>query len=393
MWRIPLSDLNYDEAEQQAVLEVLGSRWLTMGPRTEEFEARLAEFLGVRHVIAVSNGTCALQLAYRAVAWLRGQAHSNAFVIVPDITFVATANAAFAERFTPYLCDIVDAETPGLSPQEAESVLEAKQVQAIALVHYAGFDCGAEYFAAVSKRHDAILIEDAAHAIGARTIDGRALGTIGEVGCFSFFSNKNLATGEGGAVVTNNDEIAERVRLWRCHGLSSSSTQRYAARSVGYDVLDVGYNFRCSEIVAALGIEQLKKLPAANARRRELYRRYIEALQNIDAVKIVWGDRPELLENSAAHILPLLCETPTLRDRIRAALHEAGIQTSHHYAPIHRFTWYRRAAEQQHVCVSKIRNATEFAQREITLPLYPALSDESVSEICSIIARVAKGRA
>jgi dTDP-4-amino-4,6-dideoxygalactose transaminase len=391
MWRIPLSDLNYDEHEERAVLEVLRSKWLTMGPKTAEFEALAAGYLGARHAIAVANCTCALELAY-AAALRRHEGTGRTSVLVPDVTFVATANAAMAAGGQPVLCDIESPDIPLLSVGTAVRSGSPGEWAVIATVHYAGFDANAQALRQLAHDRGALLIEDAAHAIGGLGKDGAKLGTIGDVGCFSFFSNKNLATGEGGMVVTNDDEIADEVRLRRSHGMSSPTFDRHRVRAHGYDVTVHGNNHRCTEITAALGIEQLKKLDAGNGRRRGLYRLYVEMLQAWPEVAVAFSDRPDAIDRSSCHILPLLCESGELRDRIRETMDVAGVQTSHHYPPVHGFTFYRALADSGRLHHASCPNAESFAARQITLPLHPGLKEVEVEEICALVGQAIKCR-
>ena len=378
MWRISLSDLNYDEQERQSVADVLSSRWLTMGPRTEEFEAKVAAYLGVRHAIAVANCTCALELVYRCLL-----AGSRDAVVVPDITFVATANAARVQGGTVYLADVSSASLPLISAEFTKRVLveACDRVAAIAVVHYAGFNAATAAIRELAADHGVPIVEDAAHAIGSNDAEGRKLGTVGIAGCFSFFSNKNLATGEGGLVATNDDELARAVRLCRCHGMTSLTYERHQGHRYGYDVVEIGHNYRCTEITAALGLVQLAKLDQGNERRRDLYRLYAGLLKDCEAVQVAFAEDPVAVGQSACHILPLLCRDTQTRDAIRRRLGDAGIQSSHHYAPLSSFTAYRSEAP-----VDQYSNSAEYASREITLPLYPTLLESQVEEICSIVA-------
>jgi dTDP-4-amino-4,6-dideoxygalactose transaminase len=382
-WRVPLSDLNFDEREERAVAEAVRSRWLTMGPRTEEFESRMAAQLEVRHAIAVANCTVALEIAY-TMAVLRfssmnPDASTSPLIIVPDITFVATANAASWAAAIPVLTDIADGDTPFLSLEKTRTVLEqhGSNAAAIAIMHYAGFDSDSEGFKQLADDNNLMLIEDAAHAVGGTAASGLPLGSIGDVGCFSFFSNKNMATGEGGLITTNDDDLAATMRLMRSHGMNSQTYDRHRSQGVGYDVLLPGRNARCSELVAALGLVQLDKLAEGNESRRSLTRLYRDHLQQTDRVRVCFAD-DELIDQGACHILSLLCESGELRDKIRETLTGNQIQTSHHYAPIHTFSAYMDSPRAS----SELPDATAFADRQITLPLYPALKEQTVEEIC-----------
>lgn len=421
MWRIPLSDLDYDESEQEAVAGVLRSRWLSMGPRTEEFEARVAEYLQVRHAIAVANGTCALEMACqvlidRAREGERPDAGAAApEVLVPDLTFVATANAALFSGARVRFADLESLTEPILRTEDAARFAEPGRIpgvsRIVAPVHYAGFDARSDEVAALARSCGARVVEDAAHAIGGRSRSGRFLGTTGDVGCFSFFANKNLATGEGGLVVTQDDALAERLRLLRSHGMTSLTWKRHSTRGHGYDVLRPGHNYRITEITAALALVQLAKLEAGNARRRRLYRLYRDAFRMSERLRVPFGDEDEAIERSSCHIFPLLCASPALRDRVRASLNEAGIQTSHHYPPVHTFSFYRELAAreggstagedpapetlgQEFPSPDVIRRerfpfpaAVHYAAREITLPLHPGLKEVELEEVVSIVLR------
>jgi dTDP-4-amino-4,6-dideoxygalactose transaminase len=413
MWRIPLSDLNYGPEEEAAVLEVLRSRWLSMGPKTEEFESAAAEYLGVKHAIAVTNCTCALELAYEYLLNVRGESGRipNArkpMVVVPDITFVATSNAAIYAGARPTFCDITNLNMPTARLAHARALLDAAgdSAAAVALVHYAGFDAGAEQFAELCRSHNVTLLEDAAHAIGSTTATGAALGTIGSIGCYSFFSNKNLATGEGGLLVTNDEDTAIGLRLLRSHGMTSLTYQRHRTRTHGYDVLSVGHNYRCTELMAALAIEQLKKLDAGNARRRELFRLYRSTFAGETRLLVPFAGDDEAIDRSACHIFSLLCSSPGLRDRVRDSHNAAGIQTSHHYPPVHTFPYYHQTVGAG-IRIPSLHELGEgfppgwasgrsefplaasvhYAARQITLPLHPGLTDADVEEITATILR------
>jgi dTDP-4-amino-4,6-dideoxygalactose transaminase len=410
MWRIPLSDLNYGPDEEAAVLDVLRSRWLTMGPKTEEFEARMAEYLQVRHAIAVANCTCALELAYRYVLAERAPLINGRkpVIVVPDITFVASSNAAIVAGARATFCDIVDLTRPTARLSHVQALIDsaAEAAAAVCLVHYAGFDAGVSEFRQLCNVRKVALIEDAAHAIGSRSASGPNLGTVGDIGCFSFFSNKNLATGEGGLIVTNNDAAARAMRLARSHGMTSLTYERHQRKSHGYDVVSLGHNYRCTEITAALGLAQLNKLDAANRRRREIYRMYAKSFEGEAQLVVPFETMPAAIDTAACHIMPLVCAGPALRDRIREALTAAGIQTSHHYPPVHGFTYYHKAAgggiriPDAHelgegfppaYCGGRpefpLSAAVHFSARQITLPLYPSLKNSEIEEIAGIVLK------
>jgi dTDP-4-amino-4,6-dideoxygalactose transaminase len=275
-WKIPLFDLDYGPEEEQAVLDVLRSRWLTMGEVTARFEAAFAESCGVKHAVAVANGTVALHLAC-----LGADIGPGDEVIVPALTFVATAACVRYVGATPVFADVTSPDDLTLSPQSVEALITPR-TRAIIVMHYGGYVCDMPAFRALAEKHNLKLIEDACHAPGAER-DGRRAGAWGDVAAFSFFSNKNLATGEGGMLTTDDDEIAAKLRRLRSHGMTSLTWDRHRGHAWSYDVTDLGYNYRPSEMLAALGLAQLSKLEASNQRRRELTARVSRVIGRVDS--------------------------------------------------------------------------------------------------------------
>ena len=365
-WRVPLADLDYGEAEQQAVLDVLASRWLTMGAVTQEFEQSFAQTIGAGHAVAVSNATVALHLACLALGLGPGDE-----VILPSLSFVATANAVLYTGASVRFADVIDPHDLTISPAGIERQINPR-TKAIVVMHYGGFPCRMPEIMEIAARHNLALIEDAAHAPGA-SLDGKALGTWGQIGCFSFFSNKNLSTGEGGMLVTSRDDLAEKARLLRSHGMTSLTWDRHRGHAYSYDVVDLGYNYRIDEIHSALGRVQLAKLPDNNAKRASITARYWSAFQGsglgLPFSQVI--DRPEVVP--AYHILPVLLpeslERKAFIDRLRAA----GVQTSIHYPPIHHFTYYR-----ERYPAVRLAQTEDIAARQVTLPLYPGMQNDQV---------------
>jgi dTDP-4-amino-4,6-dideoxygalactose transaminase len=363
-WKVPLADLSYDEQETQAVLQVLHSRWLTMGAVTQEFETAFANFTGAKHALAVANATVALHLACLALDIGPGDE-----VIVPSLSFVATANAVLYCGAEPRFADILGPDELTLSPAAVEAQITPR-TKAIIVMHYAGYACRMPQICALAQRHGLAVIEDAAHAPGA-WLEGRHLGTWGELGCFSFFSNKNLATGEGGMLVTGRDDLAEKLRLLRSHGMTSLTWDRHQGHAYSYDVTALGYNYRIDELHSALGLAQLEKLPAGNLRRREITRRYWQAFDGL-GVGLPFRQDARQAE-PACHLFPLLLPEALDRQAFIERMRAAGVQTSIHYPPIHLFSYYR-----QRYPGLRLPLTEQVAQREVTLPLYPAMSDAQV---------------
>jgi len=368
-WRVPLADLDFSEAEEQAVLEVLRSKWLTMGAVTQKFEAKFAEMLGVRHALAVSNATVALHLACLAVGVQPGDE-----VIVPSMTFVATANAPQYAGAEVRFADILSPYEPNIAPAAIEAAI-TERTRAIIVVHYAGYACRMPQIMEIAQRHGLAVIEDAAHAPGA-ALNGKALGAWGDVGCFSFFSNKNLATGEGGMLVTDRDDVAEQARLMRSHGMTTLTWDRHKGHAYSYDVVAAGFNYRLDEMRAALGLVQLEKLAAGNARRRQLTEQYWEALSEA-GLELPFMD---VVGESSYHIFPMLLPRGADRKTFIDRMVQAGVQTSIHYPPIHQFSHYRRLYPGCSLPVTE-----EYAGREITLPLYPGMGPSDVSYVVNAV--------
>lgn len=368
--RIPLSDMAYDTEEEQAALEVIQRRWLTMGSVTQKFESEFARSVGVKHALAVSNGTHALHLACLALGIGPGDE-----VIVPALTFVATANAVLYTGAEVRFAEIIGEDDFNISPEDIEKRI-TPHTRAIVVVHYGGYACRMPEILEIARHHELAVIEDAAHAHGA-LLEDRALGTWGDAGCFSFFSNKNLATGEGGMLITDRDDIAEKVRVLRSHGMTTLTWDRHHGHAYTYDVVALGNNYRIDEIRSALGLVQLGKLAENNARRKAITERYRKGLMGPDAfgIELPFCNAPGI---PAHHIFPILLPEGTDRIKFMESMRNAGVQTSIHYPPIHQFTYYRQRYPELSLPVTE-----EVAAREVTLPLYPGLRDDEVDWVLS----------
>ena len=371
-WKIPLSDIDYGPEELAAVQAVLESRWLTMGANTQAFEEEFAAYTGAKHAIAVANGTAALHLACMAVGLGPGDE-----VITPSLTFVATANAIRYTGATPVFADVESLNDLDVSLASIEQNLTAR-TRAIMVMHYGGYPCDMVAITNFAKAHNLIVIEDAAHASGAE-IDGRDMGTWGQVGCFSFFSNKNMTTGEGGMVVTNDDETAAKLRILRSHGMTTMSWDRHRGHAWSYDVVDLGYNYRMDEIRAALGRVQLSKLSRNNERRRMLTALYREQLYEMVPEVIVPFKEPRGIPSS--HIMPILLPAGSDRLHFMERMKSFGIQTSIHYPPIHKFKIYADGGQSPW----ELPLTDEVVKREVTIPLYPTMSEDDVLQVVQAV--------
>jgi dTDP-4-amino-4,6-dideoxygalactose transaminase len=373
-WRIPLSDIDLGAEEISTVEAVLKSRWLTMGGVTQDFESAFAAYSEAKHALAVTNATAALHMACMAIGLKPGDE-----VIVPSLTFVASANAIRYTGATPVFADITGETDLNISPEAIEASI-TKRTRAIMLVHFGGYPCDLPRILELARQYDLKIIEDAAHASGS-WLDDRHLGTWGDIGCFSFFSNKNMTTGEGGMVVTNDDGLFEKLRLLRSHGMTTLTWDRHKGHAWSYDVVELGYNYRIDEIRAALGLVQLTKLERNNNRRRYLTQIYQDALHEL-APRVT---TPFLHYRgvSAAHIMPVLLPAEINRVHFMEQMKLHGIQTSIHYPPVHSFTAYAGGSAKP-----VLPHTEDAAGREVTLPLYPGMSEENVITVVQALSQV-----
>lgn len=367
-WSVPLTDLAMPERDVQAVLECLQSGWLTMGPRIQAFERALADRVGTPHAVTVSSGTAALHLAYLAAGIGPGDE-----VIVPAVTFVASASAV---RFTgahPVLCDVGGGPDLNIDVQDAAQRITPR-TRAIVAVHFAGYPADVSALRALCDERGLLLIEDCAQAIGARVdADGRQVGTIGELGAFSFFSKKQLCVGEGGMVTTAEESLAERVRLLRSHAMTSTTWDRHRGHDPVYDVVDIGFNYRLDEPRAALGLSRLERLEQDIESRRAIVRAYRERLRDVPGVQLTFDEQS--VERSSHFVFVVLLKDREARDSLRAKLKADGIQTTW-YPALHVFTDYRRTVRR-----GDLARAGEVSNRHCALPLSPTMDEATVDTV------------
>lgn len=371
-WEVQLVELEVTDEDVESVLDCLRSGWLTMGPRTQALEEALAERIGVKHAIAVSSGTAALHLACRAAGLGAGDE-----VIVPSLTFVASAHAPRYVGAEIVFGDSRSCTDAGIDPVAVERLIGSK-TKAVIAVHMWGYPAAAEDLRALCDRHGLVLIEDCAEAIDASLPSGSRVGSLGDLGCFSFFSKKQLAIGEGGVVTTDDDDLAATVRSLRSHAMSSVTWERHRGHGLGYDVTDVGYNYRIDEPRAALGLSRIERLDADIAARRAVVRAYRERLIGVDDVVLLYDD--DLVERGTHFAFPILVEDAEERDRVRLWLRDAGVQTTV-YPALHRLTEYSRLGG-----AADLPNATEIADRHLALPVHARLDE---AQIDLVVERVA----
>ncbi len=382
-WKYPLSDIDLGKEEEREVLKVLRSRWLSTGPVTEKFEKAFSEFLGGGEAIAVSNGTAALHLALASLGLSEGDE-----VILPSFTFVATANAVLYTGAKPVFADILGYENLNISPGEIEDKITRK-TKAIMVMHYGGYPCDMGAILKIARRYGLPVVEDAAHAPGSE-YRGKKCGTIGTLGCFSFFSNKNLVTGEGGVVFTRDKALAERVRTMRSHGMKTLSWDKHRGHLSSYDIDTLGYNYRTTEIQSALGLIQLKKLERNNQRRRRLVEIYRQELQPAPGIFLPFLHRQG---NYSYHLFPILVAPESgvhsldRRDQLMQQLRDARVQTSIHYPPVHLFSLYRKRFGYKKGMLPKTE---EMSRRVVTLPLHPRMEGADATWVGRKIREIAR---
>jgi dTDP-4-amino-4,6-dideoxygalactose transaminase len=379
-WRIPLSDLDYGTEEATAVQRVIASRWLSMGPEVHAFEREFAEMQSVEHALAVTSATAGLHLALLALGVGPGDE-----VIQPALNFVAAANVSVAVGARPVFADICSLAEPTIDPAEVERLVSSR-TKVIIVMHYGGSFCRMVELTELCSARGIALIEDACHAVGVPYHDdqkrwphGIMAGSIGDISAFSFFANKNVASGEGGMVITNRADLAERVRLLRSHGMTTLTWDRYKGHAGSYDVVTSGYNYRLDELHAALGRAQLKKLKRNNQRRRNLLELYRKRLQSLAGWFMPFSDE---IAHSSGHLMVIVAPSPDIRKRAVHTLRKHGIQSSMHYPSIADFTQFQGSL------AGSLDLTRQFTNRAITLPLFPTLHPDRIEDIIGVLGAV-----
>jgi len=366
-WRVPLADVRVSEEDIAAVAETYRSGWLSQGPRTSEFERAMEAYTGAPHAIAVTNCTAALHLMARVAGLGAGDE-----AIVPSLTFVATANAIAYTGATPVFADVVGLTEPWLDPDDVARRITPR-TKAICCMQYGGHPGETEALRALAAEHGLVLLEDAAHALGTR-IGSEHAGTLGLAGAYSFFSNKNLAVGEGGMVVCRDDETAESLKLLRSHGMTTLSWQLHQGHATSYDVVALGCNYRIDEARSALAISRLARLDDENAQRSEIDATYRELLADVPGVQ------PALVPPAGAtlahHLFTVVLDGGIDRDAVRSRLSAAGVQSSIHYPPSHLFEIYRAGARVLPV-------TEEYSRRTLTLPLFAHMTRDQAEIVAA----------
>jgi len=373
---LPYARQVVDDDDVAAVVAALRSDWLTTGPRVEELEEAFAESVGTAHAVAYSSGTAALHGTMFAARIGPGDE-----VVVPTMTFAATAACVVYQGGTPVLAD-VDRDTLNLQPDDFERQLTSK-TKAVIPVHYAGVPADVARITALAERRGLIVVEDAAHGAGA-SIGGRSVGSFGDMGVFSLHPAKQLTAGEGGIVTTDNAELAARLRRFRNQAMDTSGRERETAGAYAYEIEELGYNYRLTDIQAALGLSQLKKLAGLVERRRRLVALYDKRLAGLG---LTLPFTPAGTEPSwHLYVVRLPLERLSVnRDRIFAAMRAENIGVNVHYIPVHRLGYYARLTGRR---PEEFPVAEEAFARLLTLPLHPGMTDEDVDSVAHALEKV-----
>jgi perosamine synthetase len=381
---LPYGRQSLDDADIQAVVEVLKSDWLTTGPKVGEFEERFAAWVGARHAVSFSSGTAALHGA----AFAAGLGPGDEAVTTP-MTFCATANCILYQGATPVFAD-VSADTLNLDPEEVARKLSARassgtssRVKAIVAVDYAGHPAALDELGKLAKTHGTLLIEDACHALGAE-YHGKRVGSLADMTVFSFHPVKHLTTGEGGMVTTNDARLAETLRRFRNHGISSEARQRHEAGQWFYEMVLLGFNYRLTDIACALGLSQLEKLETNLARRREIAAQYAEAFREMAAIIA-----PPVREgvDPAWHLYPIRLKLETLtvgRAEIFRALRAENIGVNVHYIPVHQHPYYRERFKSE----GKYPVAEDAYEQLISLPMFHSMTAQDVEDVIHAVTKI-----
>jgi perosamine synthetase len=378
---LPYGRQTIDDRDVAAVTETLRSDWLTTGPKVAEFEQALAAVAGTSEAVAVSTGTAALHAALYALGVGPGDE-----VIVTTMTFAASANAAVFLGATPVFVD-VHPDDLLIDPRQVEARVTPR-TKAVVAVDYAGHPCDYDALEAITKKHGLPLIDDACHSIGG-TYCRRPVGSLAALSAFSFHPVKHVATGEGGAVTTNDAKLARRMRLFRNHGISTDFRERAAQGAFAYEMVDLGYNYRLSDIQCALGITQLAKLASSVARRQAIAKQYDDAFRDPGGAPP--AVRPLAVAGEVSHayhlyVVRLELEALTVdRAAVFRALRAEGIGVNVHYLPVHLHPYYQnRFGTRPGLCPV----AEAAYERLLSLPMFPAMSDDDVAQVVEAIDKV-----
>lgn len=372
-WVVPLSALDFSEAEVREVVETLRSGWWTYGAVSRKLEREFSDFLGVRHAVAVSSGTAALHLAVLALGL-----EADKSVLTPSFNFVASANTILHAGGYPEFVDVESLDSPLVTVSNLAPKF-TRRTRGICVMHYGGYPCAMDAIMDFARSKGLWVIEDAAHAPGT-AFRGIRCGAWGDIGCFSFFGNKNITCAEGGFAVTQRDDLAEKLRALCSHGMSSLTWDRFKGHQFTYDVSLAGFNYRIDDLRSSLLRVQLQSLERINRLRRERLAWYRQFLGD-DAGWIVPFKTCE--SETSGHLMVVVLAPAIDRTRVMVRLKENGIQSSIHYPPVHRFSFYRKFSENS----ADLEVTEALGRRLVTLPLYPGMTEGQVRLVCDVFRK------
>ncbi len=359
---IPIFKPSYGKEEMDALKEVLSSGWVGLGPKTREFEEKFAAYIGTKYAVALNSCTAALHLALKVTGVEKKE------VITTPVTFISTNHAILYNDAVPVFAD-VEEDTVNINPAEIEKNI-TKDTKAVITVHYGGHACDMDPIRKLAEKHNLVIIEDAAHACGGE-YKGRKVGSLGDIACFSFHAVKNLATGEGGMITTNDKVLYERLKKLRWLGISKDTWERDKLDkkySWQYDVEEVGFKYHMNDIPAVIGLVQLNKLDSMNRKRKEKADYYRRSLDTLD-----WLELPVEKDYAKSAWHNYVIKTKT-RDELNVFLQEKGISTGVHYIPNHYYKMYK-------ACRADCPAVDKIWQKLLTLPLYPDLTEKQLDFI------------
>lgn len=374
---LPFALPDIGEEEIAEVVDTLRSNWITTGPKTKKFEKEFADYIGVKHAIAVNSCTAGLHLSLEVLNLKRDDE-----VIVPSFTFCATANVIVHAGAKPIFADI-DPVSLCIDPVSVEKLI-TPNTKAMMIVHYGGRPADMDRLTEIANKHNITIIEDAAHAVYTQ-YKGKLIGSHGNLTSFSFYATKNIATAEGGMITTNDDELADKLRVLSLHGMSKNAWNRYSATgSWKYDVIEAGFKYNMTDIQASLGLRQLAKLDKMQARRKHITQLYLDGLQGLKG--LVLPDMKTLNHGDvhACHLFPILIDKEGFgrsRDEMMELMKEYNIGVSVHFIPVHMHPYYRERYTKDLV----LPVTEQVFDQIMSLPLYPTLSDEDALYVIDTI--------
>jgi dTDP-4-amino-4,6-dideoxygalactose transaminase len=375
---LPFSRPTITDREINEVADSLKSGWITTGPKVQKFIEKIKRYTGSKNAVAVNSATAGLHISYMACGIGKGDE-----VITSPLTFVATANTVIHCGAKPIFADI-NLKTLNIDVAELESKITTK-TKAVVPVHFAGLPCDMDKILSISKKNNLVVIEDAAHAIGAQ-YKGRKIGTIGDVTVFSFHPNKNITTGEGGMVVFENERFAPALNMLSFHGIDKNAWMRYTKQgNSNADAYMAGFKYNMLDIQAAMGLHQLDRVDEFNAKRENIAKRYKEALGDIEEIAI--PELPAYEHKHAWHIFTPLIKIEKLkisRDEFMNRLKELNIGSGYHYKAVHLHPYYQELGFKR----GQFPNAEYVSDRICSLPLFPTMSGKDIEDVVSAVKKV-----